>query len=94
MTEAIICAIITGAVTLIGIIINGRILSRKREEDDALKHNDFMHEIQGIKDDMAQLQKRVDEHNQWGTKFSEYTKEVAVALAEIRKDISYLRNGQ
>lgn len=94
MTEAIICAIITGGVTLIGIIINGRIISRKRQEEEALKHNDIMHEIANIKDDIQFLQKRVDEHNQWGNKFAEYTKEVAVALAEIRKDITFLRNGQ
>lgn len=85
--SSVICACIAGAVSLIGIIINGRIISHKREEEEALRHNDIFHEITNLKGEISELKSRVNEHNEYAKKFGE----IAIAITEMRKDIGFLR---
>jgi endonuclease III len=67
MTEGIIIAIITGAITLIGVIISNNahdaVTDEKIEEltREVREHNDFAKRIPVIENDIKTLYKRVDE---------------------------------
>ena len=67
MTEGIIIAIITGAITLIGVIISNNahdaVTDEKIEEltREVREHNDFARRIPVIENDIKTLYKRVDE---------------------------------
>lgn len=69
MTEGIIIAIITGAITLIGVIISNNahdaVTDEKIEEltREVREHNDFAKRIPVIENDIKTLYKRVDEIN-------------------------------
>jgi endonuclease III len=67
MTEGVIIAIITGAITLIGVIISNNahdaVTDEKIEEltREVREHNDFAKRIPVIENDIKTLYKRVDE---------------------------------
>lgn len=67
MTEGIIIAIITGAITLIGVLISNNahdaVTDEKIEEltREVREHNDFAKRIPVIENDIKTLYKRVDE---------------------------------
>ena len=67
MTEGIIIAIITGAITLIGVIISNNahdaVTDEKIEEltREVREYNDFAKRIPVIENDIKTLYKRVDE---------------------------------
>lgn len=67
MTEGIIVAIITGAITLIGVLISNNAHSAVVDEKideltrEVRKHNDFAERIPVIENDIKTLYKRVDE---------------------------------
>lgn len=67
MTEGIIIAIITGAITLIGVIISNNahdaVTDEKIEEltREVREHNNFARRIPVIENDIKTLYKRVDE---------------------------------
>lgn len=67
MTEGIIIAIITGAITLIGVIISNNahdaVTDEKIEEltREVREHNDFAKRIPVIENDIKTLYKSVDE---------------------------------
>lgn len=67
MTEGIIIAIITGAITLIGVIISNNahdaVTDEKIEEltREVREHNDFAKRIPVIENDIKTLYKRVEE---------------------------------
>lgn len=67
MTEGIIIAIITGAITLIGVIISNNahdaVTDEKIEEltREVREHNEFAKRIPVIENDIKTLYKRVDE---------------------------------
>ena len=67
MTEGIIIAIITGAITLIGVLISNNahdaVVDEKIAEltREVRKHNDFAEQIPVMQNDIKTLYKRVDE---------------------------------
>lgn len=67
MTEGIIIAIITGAITLLGVIISNNahdaVTDQKIEEltREVREHNEFAKRIPVIENDIKTLYKRVDE---------------------------------
>lgn len=67
MTEGIIIAIITGAITLLGVIISNNahdaVTDQKIEEltREVREHNDFAKRIPVMENDIKTLYKRVDE---------------------------------
>lgn len=67
MTEGIIIAIITGAITLLGVIISNNAHDAVTDEKiqeltrEVREHNDFAKKIPVIENDIKTLYKRVDE---------------------------------
>ena len=67
MTEGIIVAIITGAITLLGVIISNNAHDAVTDEKiqeltrEVREHNDFAKKIPVIENDIKTLYKRVDE---------------------------------
>lgn len=67
MTEGIIIAVITGVITLVGVLISNNahsaVVDHKLEEltREVRKHNDFAERIPVIQNDIKTLYKRVDE---------------------------------
>ena len=67
MTEGIIIAIITGAITLIGVIVSNNahdaVIDEKISEltREVRKHNDFAERIPVIENDIKTLYKKVDD---------------------------------
>ena len=67
MTEGIIIAIITGAITLLGVIISNNAHDAVTDEKiqeltrEVREHNDFARKIPVIENDIKTLYKRVDE---------------------------------
>lgn len=67
LTEGIIIAIITGAITLVGVLISNNAHSAVVDEKideltrEVRKHNDFAERIPVIENDIKTLYKKVDE---------------------------------
>lgn len=67
ITEGIIIALITGSITLIGVLVSNHahsaVVDEKIEEltREVRKHNDFAERIPVIENDIKTLYKRVDE---------------------------------
>lgn len=67
ITEGIIIAIITGAITLIGVLVSNNahdaVIDEKITEltREVRKHNDFAQRVPVIENDIKTLYKRVDE---------------------------------
>lgn len=80
MSEAVIIAIITGGVTLTGNLLSNYSARKKAAVEQAVRDQEF-------KDKLEVLEKKVDEHNNYGKKFGEASK----ALVSIQKDIEWLK---
>ena len=67
MTEGVIAALITGAVSLIGIIVtvalSNRSLMDKMDKDNAIADERIRSEIAIVKNDVQQLRGEVQKHN-------------------------------
>ena len=80
MSETIIIAIITGGVTLTGNLLSNYSARKKAAVEQAVRDQEF-------KDKLEVLEKKVDEHNNYGKKFGEASQ----ALVSIQKDIEWLK---
>lgn len=87
MTEAIVVALITVMGSIICQIILSRKTTRERDVADAARQ-------QSIDDQLAQIKTRLDEHNGYAQKFADLSGVIngmALAIAELKKDVEYLR---
>lgn len=84
MLENVILAIITGLLAVLGTYVGNVTISRKKAREDALK--DAERETkQALRLDI--IEKKLDEHNKWGEKFTKVSEDIAV----IKKELEYLR---
>ena len=84
MTEGIIVAIITGVLAVLGSYMGNVAISRRKTREDAIR--DVERETrQSVRLDI--IEKKLDEHNNWGKKFGEIGKDITA----IKKDIEYLK---
>lgn len=87
MTEAIVVALITVAGSIIVQLLISKNSAKKQEIADAVRQ-------QRIDDQLDVIRGRIDEHNGYAKMFSEVTgsiQEMAIAVAELKKDIEYIR---
>lgn len=80
MSEAVVIAFITGGVTLAGNLLSNWSVRKKEAIERAARDQEF-------KDRLDILEKKVDEHNNFGKKFGE----ASAALVSIQKDIEWLK---
>lgn len=89
MTEAIAVALITAFSTIIVQLLISKTNAKKQEIADAVRQ-------QRIDDQLDVIRGRIDEHNGYAKMFSEVTgsiQEIAITVAELKKDIEYIRKG-
>lgn len=79
-TESVIVAIITGVLAVLGTYVGNVSISRKKSREDAIR--DARNE-QRLADRLDKLEKKVDEHNNYGRKFGDIQKDIAVIKTEI-----------
>lgn len=94
MDPAIVVSIITGIFTLAGTIITVVATGKKRDAEQA--ERDHARELEQAKRDqklddrLANVEAKLDEHNGYAQKFGE----VAVSIAELRKDVQYIKENK
>ena len=79
MSDIVVVAIITGICSVIGQWLISRNANEKRKVDDAVRDA-------RLDDRLAGVEKRLDEHNNYASKFSEIQTDIAV----IKNDIETL----
>lgn len=84
MDESIVVALITGVLAVFGSYVGNVAISRKKAREDALK--DVERETRQAAR-LERLEKKVDEHNEWGRKIGD----MKVAIEGIQKDIEWLK---
>lgn len=77
MSDAVIVAIITGACAVIGQWIISRQQTTKRKIDDAVRDAK-------LDDRLAGVEKRLDEHNNYASRFTEIQTDIAVIKNDIK----------
>ncbi len=77
MSDAVMVAIITGICAVIGQWLISRQQTTKRKIDDAVRDAKIDDRLQGI-------EKRLDEHNNYASKFSEIQTDIAVIKNDIK----------
>ena len=80
MSESVLVAIITGVLAVLGTYVGNVAISRKKSRQDAIRE---AKREQNLDDRLDRLEKKVDEHNGWGEKFSEIKQDIAVIKTEI-----------
>lgn len=75
--ESIIVAIITGVFAVIGQLLISRNQASKRKVDDAVR-------AAKLDDRLAGIEKRLDEHNNYASKFSDIQTDIAVIKNDIK----------
>ena len=83
MDNTIIVALITGVCAVIGQWIISAQSTKKKKTDDAVRDA-------RLDDRLAGVEKRLDEHNNYASKFAE----IAVDIAVIKTDIKNLYKGK
>lgn len=79
MSDAVIVAIITGACAVIGQWLISRQTVKRKKTDDAVRDARLDDRLSGV-------ERRLDEHNNYASKFAE----IAVDIAVIKNDIKTL----
>jgi len=79
-TLTLVGAIITGFMTLVGVIINARVQSEKQKLENDKRD-------QRTDDRLSSIEKKLDIHNGYAEKFGEIEK----SIVSIRKDIEYIK---
>ena len=88
MAENVAVALITGILAVLGTYVGNVTISRKKTREDAIRD---ARRDQELTDRLDRLEKKVDEHNGWGVKFSD----TIIVLEGIKKDIEWLKkNGK
>ena len=77
MSEAVLIAIITGACAVVGQLIISRAQTAKRKVDDAVRDA-------RLDDRLAGVEKRLDEHNRYASRFAEIQTDIAVIKNDIK----------
>lgn len=77
MSDAVIVAIITGACAVIGQWLISRQQTTKRKIDDAVRDAK-------LDDRLAGVEKRLDEHNNYASRFTEIQTDIAVIKNDIK----------
>ena len=77
MSDPVMVAIITGVCAVIGQWLISRQQTTKRKIDDAVRDAKIDDRLQGI-------EKRLDEHNNYASKFSEIQTDIAVIKNDIK----------
>ena len=80
LADSVLVAIITGVLAVLGAYVGNVAISRKKSREDAVR--DARRE-QLMMDRLDRLEKKVDEHNNYGKKFGEVQKDIAVIKTEI-----------
>lgn len=90
MSEGVIVALIGAAAAILGAAIGYGKKSKEQAVLDAEREQqqkDFQNEL---RDWMARVDRKLDEHNGYAEKFADTT----VAITAIQKDIEYLKKGR
>jgi len=82
MSEVIIVAIITGVCSVIGQWLITRQQTQKRKVDDAVRDA-------RLEDRLKSVERKLDEHNGYASRFSE----IGVDIAVIKNEITNLKKG-
>ena len=82
MSEVIIVAIITGVCSVIGQWLLTRQQTQKRKVDDAVRDA-------RLEDRLKSVERKLDEHNGYASRFSE----IGVDIAVIKNEITNLKKG-
>ena len=77
MSDAIVVALITGAFAVAGQWIISRSQTSKRKIDDAVR-------AAKLDDRLAGIERRLDEHNHYASRFAEIGTDIAVIRNDIR----------
>jgi len=77
MSDIVVVAIITGICSVIGQWLISRNANEKRKVDDAVRDA-------RLDDRLAGVEKRLDEHNNYASKFSEIQTDIAVIKNDIK----------
>ena len=83
----IIVAIISSVGGIIGAYLAVRRGSQEQEINNAQREQRQADRLDSIDEKIKRLEKKVDEHNEYGKKFGE----VATSLVSMAKDIEYLK---
>lgn len=84
LSEAVIIALITGILAVLGSYVSNVAITRKKAREDAIK--DAEREArQSMR--LESIEKKLDIHNGYAEKFGDIQKDIAV----VKKDIEYLR---
>ena len=92
MSEEIIAPLITGVLAVIGSFVGNYAIAIKKSREDAIKEAE---REQAQKDQLENINKRLDEHNHYAEKFaknSEKLADVDIKLAQLQKDVEYLKS--
>lgn len=84
LSEAVIIALITGLLAVVGSYVSNVAITRKKAREDAIR--DAERETrQSMR--LDSIEKKLDIHNGYAEKFGNIQKDIAV----VKKDIEYLR---
>lgn len=87
MNDTIINALITGIVAIIVAYLSYLKIYKQHKIDDAIREQRQLDHLDKIDEKIANLTKKVDEHNHYAEKLGS----IAVSLAAMSKDIEYLK---
>lgn len=85
ITEGIIIAVITGALSVVGAYISNTVIARKKSREDAIKEAE-REAYQDVK--LGAIEKKLDIHNGYAEKIGDIQKDIAV----IKNEIGNLKN--
>lgn len=75
LADSVIVAIITGVLAVLGTYVGNITISRKKSREDAIRD---ARKEQRLVDRLDRLEKKVDEHNNYGKKFGEIQNDIAI----------------
>ena len=92
MPESAIAPLISGILAVVGSFVGNYAMSLKKSREDAIKEAE---REQAQKDQIESIKKRLDDHNHYAEKFaknSEKLADVDIKLAQLQKDVEYLKS--
>lgn len=90
MGEAVLIALVTGVLAVIGSYAGNVAITRKKNQEDAIR--DAQREqrqsdrLDHIENRLSTIEKKLDEHNHYAEKFGEIRDDIT----KIQKDVEYL----
>ena len=86
LVAEIAVAVVTGVLAVAGAYAGNVAVSRKKSHDDALRDRE---QETRQEERMKNLEKKIDEHNNYGKKIGD----IQVDIAKIRTDIEHIKKG-